>query len=293
MKENYNKPPFSTEDILNKLEQEGFSILNKEEAKHFLTHVSYYRLKAYIFPLKRLSNPKFEDIIKYYRFDSELRYLLAKAIEQIEISIRALLINTYSIKYGSNWYENNSLFVDLDKHTIILEKISESLNKKPKELFIDHYYNKYNSPQNPPSWMTLEVISFGTLSHIFRQLEKDNTKKNIAKTFGIPASKTLQSWLHTFVYIRNIIAHHGRIWNKTLHIKPEKIKNPHNKWIETKGIRSDRLYLSISCIQYMLNAISPNNNFSIELKRLLQSNPSINTYYMGFPSDWQQQPLWK
>ena len=46
----YNKPALSIESQINLLEQRGLIISNKSTAENYLSHISFYRLRAYTFP---------------------------------------------------------------------------------------------------------------------------------------------------------------------------------------------------------------------------------------------------
>lgn|GEM_PF-5236178 len=39
------------------------------------------------------------------------------------------------------------------------QAIIESSLSNSNEKFINHYFRKYDKPQNPPAWMTLEILS--------------------------------------------------------------------------------------------------------------------------------------
>lgn len=297
----YTKVPFSSTQLISKLEQSGLSFKDKNQAIKTLDTTSYYRLASYLIPFKIgkkiISNTFFEDVVELYNFDSELRSLVTLAIEKIEVTTRAIIVNTYSLKYGSHWYSNSAYFRDAIFHSDFLDRLEESI-KKSKEPFIEHYLRTYSSPLLPPCWMVFETITFGTLSNLYKQLNRDTIKKATAKRIlGIPNPILLESWLHTFSYIRNLCAHHSRLWNRVLHVKPfvlseRRLPKKYN-WINTTNISIDRLYLTISSIYYILERIDPNNTFDTQLKTLLNKYSSINTAKMGFPSDWQQQPLWK
>ena len=41
-----------------------------------------------------------------------------------------------------------------------------------------------------------------------------------------------------------------------------------------------------------LNAIDSQNTFVADFKKLLAMYPIVNTHSMGFPTGWQQEPLW-
>ena len=44
------KPPLAVADQIKLLEQRGMVISNDDEVMHYLTHINYYRLRAYWFP---------------------------------------------------------------------------------------------------------------------------------------------------------------------------------------------------------------------------------------------------
>lgn len=296
----YTKAPFTTKEIISKLQKKGLLISNLQGAEQFLLHVSYYRFSSYLINFQDLKNNKtflhntdFNDVMQLYDFDCKLRFLLLGAIEKIEISVRTCLINTYSLSHGTNWYENLNLFENPSKHQELLVRIDELLKKNANEKFIKHYNTNYDSSKRPPSWMVFETFTLGTLSNLFSLIKTDNTKKQVAWIFKIKAPFILESWLHTLTYIRNIVAHHNRLWNRELAIKPAILKKPIGTWIDCNSIQKNRLYLAISSIQYLLNAISLDNTFSYQLKELFKEYPKVDLSKMGFPSNWEKQPLWK
>jgi len=46
-------------------------------------------------------------------------------------------------------------------------------------------------------------------------------------------------------------------------------------------------------INYLLQAIDKTNSFSDKLRELLDRFPNVDTKAMGFPMDWESEPLWK
>lgn len=293
----YNKPPLNISQIVSKLQGKGLIVSDMAEAKQFLAHVGYYRLKAYIVPFentqkKFLPNTDLKEIISLYYFDNDLKNLIAAIIEKIEISVRVSLVDTYSLTYGINWYEDTSLFKNTTKHGDILQKFDESINDS-EEQFIEHYRSNYDVSKRPPAWMVFEILTFGALSRVFQELDTNQTKKIVSSKYYLPGPIVLQSWLRSFAYIRNITAHHARLWNKILRIEPLIPKKIKGKWIATDGINKAKLYYAISCMKYLLNTIFPNNTLKNDLETLFTKYPTIKISQMGFPSDWQQQPLWR
>jgi abortive infection bacteriophage resistance protein len=92
-----------------------------------------------------------------------------------------------------------------------IEKFEKDF-KDSREDFIIRFKEKYNNPL-PPSWMMLEITSFGSLSFVYSNLKPGRDKRTIANYFGLN-ERTFESWIHSIIYVRNICAHHGRLWNR-------------------------------------------------------------------------------
>lgn len=101
-----------------------------------------------------------------YCFDRRLRSLVFNAIEKIEVAMRAKIVQVYAEStHDSHWYDDESLY----RYTIddLLDHIENDVERSNED-FIKHYNTKYYKPPMPPSWMALEVVSFATLSRLFR-----------------------------------------------------------------------------------------------------------------------------
>lgn len=102
----------------------------------------------------------------------------------------------------------------------------------------------------------------------------------------------LESWCKSAVTLRNFLAHHSRIWNRNYPIQPQLSKNLNGLWIDVSNVANNKLYAQISCLAYIQNAIHPNNDFKQKLKDLLAVYTNVDVTAMGFPVDWELQPLW-
>lgn len=188
----YRKPALTYDQQIALLESRGLQITDKERAKRHLSNVSYYRLSAYMLPFKEMdedgnTKDKFlpgttwDNIYDLYKFDRKLRLLIFDAIERTEIALRTQIIYQLSHKYGSHWQDNASIFDitpnPITGHTVyddIQNHIKEQLTANKKVQFIEHYINTYDNPQNPPSWMSVELLYFSELSKICRGLKGSN-----------------------------------------------------------------------------------------------------------------------
>ena len=212
----------------------------------------------------------FEQIIELYQFDRKLSQLVFNALEKIEIALRTQIIYQWAMINGSHWQITPALYRDPVKFANHINSLQIEIDRS-HETFIEHYQNTYTSPSEPPSWMSLEVSSFGLLSQIFSNLKKGNEKLAVAKHFGLNDIGILENWMHCFSNIRNVCAHHGRLWNRrfTAHIKLP--TNPQFPFIANKRIYPYKLYAAICCIQYMLNSIIPINGFKADLVALMKN----------------------
>ena len=140
--------------------------------------------------------------------------------------------------------------------------------------------------------MTLEITSFGTMSILYQNLRPGFPKRDVAAVFGV-SDTVFVSWLHTLVYIRNICAHHARLWNRILGIRPMMPKNPRYQFVSMPPYGTQRVYFVLAIIRYWLNIIEPGNNFPQEIAQLFSDNPCVHPNALGFPASWQQEALWQ
>jgi abortive infection bacteriophage resistance protein len=168
----YLKPALTVDQQLDLLKSRGLEVADDFKAIYILTHISYYRLSGYFYPLlqdkqEHIFKPdsSLEQAFRLYCFDRELRQLLSSELEKIEIGIRTQLIYQMSHSYGPFWYQNSDLFKNEITHNYTLTRAIKEA-KKSDENFIKSYRQKYIE-NAPPSWMILEIVSFGTLSQFY------------------------------------------------------------------------------------------------------------------------------
>lgn len=314
-KDTFNKRPLTYQEQINLLKKRGLLVKNEDKALHLLSYLGYYRLSGYWHSL--LKEPKsahhfkksstFEQAFEMYCFDRELRSLIANQIEKIEIAIRAIITHECSMKLGTFWLSDpNNFTSNINKRTgekryhEAINKIKQEFNRS-KEPFVLEYKNKY-AESLPPSWISFEVCSFGSLSIVYSLLKSSNLKRTISNKFEL-SDTVFKTWLHSLVYIRNICAHHSRFWNKRLKIQPKSPKKPKQAWIQelhNKDTRTDievdikdRSYFTLSMILYLLKIINPKNTFKEKLEQLFLKYPSIDRKAMGYTQNWESEPLWQ
>ncbi|MDR0863823.1 MAG: Abi family protein [Candidatus Symbiothrix sp.] len=296
-KVSYTKIFHSYQEQITLLKSRGMQFSDENKALHLLENISYYRFSGYWYPLLAdkhnhvfKSDANFETAFNLYKFDRELRKLIISELEKIEVAVRSKTAYILSTECNAFWIEDTALFANTAKHRTTLAKIGDELSRSDEE-FILSFKSKYSNPY-PPSFILLEITSFGALSRLYENLKSGKAKRDIANAFGLP-DKVFMSWLHSFVYIRNVCAHHARIWNRWLRIQPLFPKNATNTWLINKQVGNNRMYYALSMILYMLNTVNPKHTFRQKLENLFQKYPNVDRQAMGFPADWQNEPLWQ
>ncbi len=230
----FSKPAKSIDEQIALLQSRGLVVSNEAFAQHVLSNISYYRLAGYWWPMQadkelHIFKPgsRFEDAVSLYNFDKELRIMLFDAIEVIEISLRTKLIYHLSHEKDPWWFQDTSLFTDVRAHIQTLAHLEEEIERSKDTFIKEHKRRHKDDGRFPPAWKSLEVTSFGALSRIYGNLKPGvRSKDTIAIEFGTVNHTYLPSWLQSIVQIRNICAHHSRLWNKNLPGRPKLLSKP-------------------------------------------------------------------
>ena len=144
-----------------------------------------------------------------------------------------------------------------------------------------HFRTKYTSEPDLPIWMVCEAISFGQISQLVKGLKKKDRKAGSNDPFGIDQI-LMPSWLHTVVYVRNLCAHHSRVWNRVLAIRP--MRNTKDRaWDQ---ISNDKIF----AVFFIAKSLSADRNergkWISRLLSLIKEYPDVNIDRMGFPDGW-------
>lgn len=309
----FTQPPLSLDQQIEHLVSKGLIIDNTDEAKITLSFISYFRLKLYQKHFVGNDNrfypdTNFNTLINLYSFDRDLKLILFHAIENIEIAIKTLINNQMCEKYGSHWHLDANNFRTLqavsdkplsDKeayvkfsHDIFIRDLTEECRIGSQHHFISNYMSTYNDPPLPPSWMVLEIITFGTISKIYEYLNDAEVKNNVADAFKL-TKKILTSWLHCITNIRNICAHHSKLVYTTLIIQPIFPTRPKKKFLnESDLVNTHKAYSILCSIQHLLNTINPESIYKKNLLDLIERNPQINYKLLGFTPNWKNEDIW-
>jgi abortive infection bacteriophage resistance protein len=298
----FEKRAFTIPEQINQLRERGLIINPNDEAEHYLSHISYYRLGEYWYVMqedkvehKFKPNSKFADVIALYNFDRELRILLFDVIEKLEISLRTKMIYHLSHEFNPWWFQNFDLFKDSRALVKTLSNLEQEV-ARTKDITIKSHFKKHKDDLRfPPAWKSLEQTSFGALSKLYGNLKNPiKSKDTIAKEYGAVNHTYLPSWLQSISQIRNHCAHHSRLWNRNLPGAPKLLSKPPFNWISEVPRQHEFLYLYVHlCLmKYMLNIVQPKNHFTEKLENLFIKYPNVDPNALGMKPSWQKEPLW-
>ncbi len=239
-------------------------------------------------------NTYFEDVIERYNFDRKLRLILFDAIERIEIALRTKMIYFMSQSYGALWYRDPQYFHDLNKFNANKTKLEKEFNYSQEVFIRDH--KRRHPADYPESWKILEISTMGTLSKIYKTIKFQLPEKaSIAKEMGLNLHTELSSWLEAIVYLRNILAHHSRLFSRNMVKKPtEKINNPQLDWLDfpLSPAQVKKPFLIITSMVYLCNKVTPNHQIKSKILQLFIEHPNVPVYKLGFLNNWQQHSIW-
>lgn len=295
----YTKLPLTLPQQVQQLKDRGMVFADPAHAEFLLSQINYYRLEAYWLPFEISRDPHafkpgtdFETAVNLYVADRELRLLFLDAIERIEVAMRTQWAYHLSHHAGAHAHLEMKLATNPSKWLENMTRLSREVERS-NEIFIQHLRSTY-AEMLPPVWACCEVMSFGLLSNWYFYLKPMAVRQAIAKHFGVHHD-TLASWLTHLSYVRNICAHHGRLWNRQMVITPGA---PKTRPAVLKGEfvtaepDSRKIYNTMLLMLHLMDVIAPQSRWRQRLLDLLHKGV-WDTSKMGFSAGWEERPIWK
>jgi len=295
----YTKPPLTFEQQADLLIRRGMTG-DRDLIVSRLAAVNYYRLSGYWHPFKDsnedfVPGTSFDEVWTRYVFDRRLRLLLIDAIERTEVAVRCRLAYEHAHRHGPFAYADDPATLpklDAHQHADFLTHVGDETSRS-KEAFVAHFRSQYGDCHPYlPVWEATEVMTMGTLLTFFKG-SPHRIKKAVASCFNMP-DEMISSWLLTLNAIRNICAHHGRLWNRTLGVKPwipRAAQYP--DWHSPVQVGNDKVFGVLTVCRYCLRRVAPQSGWPQRFTALIDEFPSIPLADMGFPTNWKDSPLWK
>lgn len=180
-------------------------------------------------------------------------------------------------KYGATGYLNASNFIDIEYHNEFLKTLEQEKENQKNSPIIKHHKKKYNGDM--PIWVAVEVLSFGTISKLYSNLCLEDRNAIARSMPGGSPEIYLYSWVRSFVEVRNICAHYGRLYNKKLVFPPKMFKG-------SSSFNNDHVFSVI----YFLKRFEATDKWNEIVKRLtvaIENHPYVELEKIGFPSNWK------
>lgn len=317
MSKGYSRPHLSFNQQVSLLERRGLQISDHNKANKWLSQIGYQRLKPYWFSLRKISaangrrlesfesGAKLADVVNLYIADKKLRLTFMDALERIEVSVRVQVSHTLgkrdmaAHRSTKHLDPSRSSKIELNqrqtRHRRWLGGADRS-ERRSKSDWVKEFIQKYGRPL--PIWMAVETWDFGTLSHLY-EISHPSDRKKIAAAYGVPNPEVFASWLRCLATVRNVCAHHGRLWNEPLVNQPKLPSAsavPELSHIKASSLPHTRLYAAAAITQYILNHINPTSKWHDRLAASLTDlakNPRVSLLQMGFDPNWKRRLLWR
>ncbi|MCK5133469.1 MAG: Abi family protein [Candidatus Sabulitectum sp.] len=294
----YNKPPKSYPDLAQLAIDRGLEGVTREHLTIVLERVSYCRFRTYWHKyladsINFKEDTNFGDIWIRYIFDGELRNLVFCAIQEVEVSLRNSIMHHHVHSHGIHGYLNASALPDLKPtdRTKLLSRIKGEIDRT-KEHFAKRHISQFPG-EDPPLWIVVDLMTMGMLLTFYNGMKK-NLRAAIASKYHV-SEEVFNSWMKTLNHLRNICAHHSRLWNRTFGLSPKiprERKNP--EWHIPSKIYNERTFGVLSMIYHLLKCT--NSEFAVEwrgrLKNLFLGYGCEIPEEVGFPENWFEYQLW-
>lgn len=283
------------------LASRGMDIGDRDAAINQLQHINYYRLSGYWYSFRRQGASDREDtfypgttfsgVIRLYSFDANLRTATFASLTPIELALRALLGHALGTIDECAHLKPALLGPRAAKGTYYatwMQRYQKGLADS-KEDFVKHHHAKYAGTL--PVWAAVEILDWGALTYLYgfspRQIQD-----SIADKFGLTAPQ-LESWMKSLNVVRNICAHHGRLFNKVHAIKPKLPNAGQLPELDKARQEMNRTFGQLTLIQHMLRTLDVGRHQL--LPAVLRSYPDINLLpisHIGAPPHWATSTLW-
>ncbi len=269
------------EEQIVKLKQRGMLLdCGEDKVKEVLNDIGYFRLGFYCFPFEKTypkkhnrtheykAGAKLSDVFCLYYLDYELRNILLKYINRVEVNFRTKIIYTVSNHYptGSTWFADP--LVMQKKYVDEFDaKVYDALAKSNK--VIQQHHKKYINDKYAYAWKTVEFLTFGGVAAIYKNLRNVELKTAIAQQYGINNFVVLENYVQSIIELRNTCAHGGVLFDFSLN---RGIKNGPALRVNERNRHS--LYSTIKIILFMLGKISRNraNEMSKHVEQLFDKH---------------------
>ncbi len=283
-------------------------------AQQWFTYVSYYRLSAYWYPARLPSAQgqrsdqlkhgiSFNDVVALYEADRKLRALIHDGMERVEIAMRTR-VGEVLIAKGPLAYADPENFRPSFSHSRWMITAQKRLSRAGgRNEAIKHYRESYGAQY--PFWVLAEVLDFADISRLFEGLHSSD-QRIISEDMGIKIELSnvtrnqqrkvkqqspLVRWMEQLTIVRNICAHHARLWNKSFTPAPTSALRTIPQFEQLPEGQSEKIFGTLTVMASLVRVASPGTSWpekaSDHIQQSFLTNPLVDPVSLGLPTEWK------
>ena len=298
-------------------------VVDSAQAEQWLNNVGYYRMSAYWYPARQMDpdvmgrrldqfvpGTEFANVAELYEADRKLRTLVHDGMERIEVAVRTQVVEILCAQQPSNpaFYLSSDSFRSKVAHLQWLQTAYSRLARAgAKSDSVKHHTEHYSGMF--PFWAVAEVLDFRDVSVLYSGL-KSRDQQAVAENLDIfidfdvlssnqksqvQRNHPLASWLEQLVLIRNVCAHHSRLWNRSFNPASTSFIKTNGNLFLLPPDQNERLFGALQLMSHILRKVSPGTTWPSKITDLLNSaflpNPLVSPPSLGIPLTWDAQTI--
>lgn len=281
----------TVEEACEEAKGRGLVDADTSQAKYLMDRIGYRHVEMY-FPVYAVDGGledgiSLREVHRMMRFDRKLQALLMEYIGLFELRFRAQYSYVMGRERGPFAHRNPKNYKNREYFDGFIAEYSREFERqiKSKNKPVIEAYRMYGDAPLP---LAVEIMSFGTLSKLYRNTRSAKVRDSVAGSFGVEQD-VLVSWSRAISSVRNQCAHFGVVACRKLTSRPKMIA----------GVKCDNghpFYLMLVLAKLLCYG---NENYSDDPTLsygLAYVNDSVNLLQaeedlalkVGFPSTWYE-----
>ncbi|KQN39521.1 DNA-binding protein [Sphingomonas sp. Leaf407] len=279
----YTKPHISSAARVAHLRARGLIVPRPAIAARKIDLIGYERLRIYFISRRDQTAPgrpfrpgtRYHDILRLYQCDMALRDACFVAVGQFELLFRNALSETLSASFGGHPYDDPAAYRDTATRIEAVQAFMSAYAGSKDQRAL-HYRQSYDRPTLPPIWTLKELLTFGKTVWIYKRLS-NTVRGGIAAQFGVVSEPVFANWLDCLVDLRNICAHHDRLFNRSFQKQPSVLRRA---TIPSAPIK--KLKALLQCLDHLLDQRGAPSAITDKVAAIIRRFPEMDPTEAGY-----------
>ena len=279
----YNKTHATAAQRVAHLRAKGLQVARPNVAARKIEEIGYERLRIYFLSRRDRTLPgkpflpgtTYKHVLRLHECDSKLRDICFKGVGRFELVFRNRLSEILSARFGSHPYFQNDAFDGSKRHNEALQNVLQVFTKS-RDQRARHYRATYTEPPLPPIWMLKEFLTFGASARLYAALAKP-VRTDVAAHFGVASLPVFDSWIPCFVDLRNVCAHHDRLFNRRFQKQPQRLRRTSIPVAPPPTLKAQ-----LECLDHALASAKANGDLVDRVRRVLNRYPEVGNAEAGY-----------